>query len=93
MLTLDERDRGLVERHLGDTAPRAICDICLAERVDLPVETVLALAEKCAGEGWCQRKVGRCSPCHSTRRVVTRPGRPLDTVSKRAEGHRDDAKK
>jgi len=54
------------------TVAGALCDVCLANRVILPVHAVHTHAQRCAEAGWCQRKIRRRSACRSTKRVVTR---------------------
>ena len=82
---------GAVERYLSNIAPQAMCDICLSQRIGLPVEIIRAQAEECAREGWCERKIARCSQCRSKRDSshdgfswMTRGRVPDNTVDKSA---------
>ena len=57
---------------LRGAKPAAYCDPCLADALALPLATVASIAKVLAGLPGVERKIGRCTPCRSTKRVVTR---------------------
>ena len=57
---------------LSRIKPAAYCDQCLARALALPLPTVTTAAEQLASTASAERKRGRCSPCRSTKRLVTR---------------------
>lgn len=62
----------LVSTYLRAIAPSAYCDPCLASAVREPLDLVHQTAEGLGGPGQFVRKVGRCTVCRSTKRIVTR---------------------
>src|SRR5687767_6393846 len=67
---LSLRDR--IEVYLLSAPDRAFCDTCLARRLALPVKDITVAAETIGRMPNFQRAKGRCSPCRSTKRIVTR---------------------
>ena len=62
----------LVSTYLRAIAPSAYCDPCLAGAVQELVEAVRQTAEDLACPEQFARKLGRCTLCRSTKRIVTR---------------------
>jgi hypothetical protein len=61
-----------IEVLLRGAKPAAYCDPCLASALALPQEAVASAAGALARMSAVTRKVGRCTPCRSTKRVVMR---------------------
>lgn len=61
-----------IEHLLRGMKPAAYCDPCLAEVLNLPLDIVTEATEHLGKTAWAEHKIARCTPCRSTRRVVTR---------------------
>jgi hypothetical protein len=70
--TVFDRVRSLVER----LAPSAICDDCIAERLDLTVrQQANHKTRELAGSGGFEREIGECTLCGATKKVIRQRGR------------------
>lgn len=70
--TVLERVKALIER----LSPKAICDDCIAERLDLTVrQHANHKSRELAGQAGFERQRGECSLCGDRKLVIRRRGR------------------
>ena len=68
-------DVNVGERMIGllmGMSPRGFCDQCASDALGFPLATITHHADNLMGNIHVQRAVRRCSPCRSTKRMVTR---------------------
>ena len=64
-----DKVRLLVER----LKPEAICDHCIADRLELPISgDAIGYSGELAGTPGYERKIGSCAMCGATRKVIRR---------------------
>lgn len=69
-----ERVRLLVER----LRPEAICDECIADKLELPLsDDAICQSGELAGTLGFERKIGNCAICGVTKKVIRRKVHPI----------------